>query len=92
VGEAASSEGANQKGRRISHEDAIDARAGWAGRDGFGLRGGGMASGLAGPEAEWAARSAGPKSRKIISELKIGFLNLPRLWKFVEGYLGGILT
>jgi hypothetical protein len=35
---------------------------------------------------------AGPKSRKRISELKIGFLNLPRLWKFVEGDLGGILT
>jgi hypothetical protein len=29
---------------------------------------------------------------KRISELKIGFLNLPRLWKFVEGDLGGILT
>jgi hypothetical protein len=29
---------------------------------------------------------------KGISELKIGFLNLPRLWKFVEGDLGGILT
>jgi hypothetical protein len=28
---------------------------------------------------------------KGISELKIGFLNLPRLWKFV-GDLGGILT
>jgi hypothetical protein len=54
--------------------------------------GGGAASGLAGPEGEWAARSAGPKSRKRISELKIGFLNLPRLWKFVEGDLGGILT
>jgi hypothetical protein len=47
---------------------------------------------LAGLEAEWAARLAGPKSRKRISELKIGFLNLPRLWKFVEGDLGGILT
>jgi hypothetical protein len=23
---------------------------------------------------------------------KIGFLNLPRLWKIVEGDLGGILT
>jgi hypothetical protein len=33
----------------------------------------GMASGLAGPEAEWATRSAGPKSRKRISEVKIGF-------------------
>jgi hypothetical protein len=54
--------------------------------------GGGAASGLARPEAEWAARSAGPKSRKRISVLKIGFLNLPRLWKFVEGDLGGILT
>jgi hypothetical protein len=30
--------------------------------------------------------------RKRISELKIGFLNLLRLWKFVEGDLGGILT
>jgi hypothetical protein len=28
----------------------------------------------------------------MISELKIGFLNLPRLWKFVEGDLGEILT
>jgi hypothetical protein len=54
--------------------------------------GGGAASGRARPEAEWAARSAGPKSRKRISELKIGFLNLPRLWKLVEGDLGGILT
>jgi hypothetical protein len=25
---------------------------------------------------------------KGISRLKIGFLNLPRLWKFVEGDLG----
>jgi hypothetical protein len=47
---------------------------------------------LAGLKAEWAARSAGPKERKRISKLKIGFLNLPRLWKFVEGDLGGILA
>jgi hypothetical protein len=53
--------------------------------------GDGAAHGLAGPEAERAAGSAGPKARKRISELKIGFLNLPRLWKFVEGDLGGIL-
>jgi hypothetical protein len=46
--------------------------------------GGGAASGLAGPEAKWATRLAGTKSRKRISELKIGFLNLPRLWKLVE--------
>jgi hypothetical protein len=44
------------------------------------------------PEAKRAARLAGPKARKLISELKIGFLNLPRLWKFVEGDLEGILT
>jgi hypothetical protein len=55
--------------------------------------GDGAAGGLAGPEAKRAAGSAGPKSRKKrISELKIGFLNLPRLWKYVEGDLGGILT
>jgi hypothetical protein len=41
--------------------------------------GGDTASGRAGPEAKWATRSAGPKSRKRISELEIGFLNLPRL-------------
>jgi hypothetical protein len=47
---------------------------------------GSEASGLAGPKAGGAARSAGPKiKKKRISELKIGFLNLPRLWKFVEG-------
>jgi hypothetical protein len=54
--------------------------------------GDGVASGLAGPEDEWAAGSVGPKARKRISKLKIGFLNLPRLWKFIEGDLGGILT
>jgi hypothetical protein len=32
-------EGANQKGKRISREDATDARAVWAGRDSFGLWG-----------------------------------------------------
>jgi hypothetical protein len=43
-------------------------------------------------------RLSGPQGRpgrkygKRISELKIGFLNLPRLWKFVEEDLGGILT
>jgi hypothetical protein len=29
---------------------------------------------------------------KRISELKLRFLNLSRLWKFIEGDLGGILT
>jgi hypothetical protein len=54
--------------------------------------GGGAAGGLTGPEAERATRLAGPKARKMISELKIGFFNLPMLLKFVEGDLGGILT
>jgi hypothetical protein len=82
-------------GAQLSERRGRGGRLGrrWMGRRGtvFGLRGG-AASGLAGPEAEWAARSVGPKSRKIISELKIGFLNLPRLWNFVEGDFGGILT
>jgi hypothetical protein len=32
-------EGTNQKGKRISRKDTTVARAGWASRDGFGLRG-----------------------------------------------------
>jgi hypothetical protein len=54
--------------------------------------GGGAVGGLAGPEAERAARLAGLKARKKNFRIKIRFLNLPRLWKFVEGDLGGILT
>jgi hypothetical protein len=54
--------------------------------------GDGAADGLAGLEAKRAAGSAGPKIRKKRNFwIKIGFLNLPRLWKFVEGDLGGIL-
>jgi hypothetical protein len=30
--------------------------------------------------------------RKNSFRIKIGFLNLPGLWKFIEGDLGGILT
>jgi hypothetical protein len=53
----------DQKGRRISREDATDVRLG--GPTGtVSAYGGSAASGLAGPEAEWAARSAGPKIRK----------------------------
>jgi hypothetical protein len=32
-------EGANQKGKHISREDATDVWAGWANQDGFGLQG-----------------------------------------------------
>jgi hypothetical protein len=38
--------------------------------------GDGAASGLARPEDERAARLAGPKARKMISELKIGFFRI----------------
>jgi hypothetical protein len=81
-------EGVNQKGKRISREDVTDARARWAGRGGFGLRG------QRGQRAGWARGRVGRKvgraenKEKGIFELKIGFLNLPRLWKFVEGDLG----
>jgi hypothetical protein len=61
-------------------------RAAWAG-----LREKRGQQGLAGPKAEWAARSVGPKVKKKIFELEIGFLNLPRLWKIAQGKLGGIL-
>jgi hypothetical protein len=36
--------------------------------------------------------SRAENKEKGISVLKHGFLNLPMLWKFVEGDLGGILT
>jgi hypothetical protein len=70
----------------------IDARAGWAGWDGFGLRGrhgqrAGWASGRVGRKVGWVKNK-----EKEFSELKIRFLNLPWLWKFVEEDLGGILT
>jgi hypothetical protein len=34
----------------------------------------------------------GRNLRKIPFRIKIGFLNIPRLWKFAQGDLGGILT
>jgi hypothetical protein len=60
---------------------------------GFRPVGDGVASGLAGLRGR-VGRKVGRTEikRKRISELKIGFFNLPRLWKFVEGDLGGILT
>jgi hypothetical protein len=42
-----------------------------------------QASGVAGP--------TGPDVEKNPFRIKIGFLNLQRLWKFVQGDLGGIL-
>jgi hypothetical protein len=66
-------EGVNQRGKRISHEDATDAWAGWAGRA-ISACGDGATGELAGPEAKWATGSVGPKIRKKdISELKLDF-------------------
>jgi hypothetical protein len=82
----------NRKGKRISREDATDAWARWADRDDFGRRG------RRGWWAGWARGQAGrgvgqaENQEKRNFQIKIGFLNLPRLWKFVEGDLGGILT
>jgi hypothetical protein len=59
-GEAASSEGANQKGKCIPVKTRPT--RGLGGPAGVvSAYGGSKASRLAGPKAEWAARSAGPK-------------------------------
>jgi hypothetical protein len=66
-------EGVNRREKRISREDATDARAGWAGQA-ISACWDGVAGGLAGPEAKRAAGSARPKIRKKeISELKLDF-------------------
>jgi hypothetical protein len=56
-------EGVNRKGKRISREDATNARAGWAGWVILSC-GDGAAGGLVGPEAKRATGSVGPKIRK----------------------------
>jgi hypothetical protein len=62
-GEAASSKGANQKGKRIPVKTRPTRELG--GPVGVvSACGGSEASGLAGPKAEWAARSTGLKVRK----------------------------
>jgi hypothetical protein len=40
--------------------------------------------------AGWPLGRLGRSEGKILFRIKIGFLNLPWLWKFVEGDLGGI--
>jgi hypothetical protein len=49
-------EGANRKGKCISHEDATDAWTGWAGQDGFSLRG---------RRGRWAGWARGRAGRKV---------------------------
>jgi hypothetical protein len=39
-----------------------------------------------------AERPDGPKAEENYFRIKFGFLNIQRLWKFVQGDLGGILT
>jgi hypothetical protein len=53
----------NRKGKRISREDATDARAGWAAVTISACRDG-VAGGLAGTEAKRTVGSVGPKIRK----------------------------
>jgi hypothetical protein len=62
---------------------AEQAMADWAGQGGRRWAAGGL-------ENKGGGRDE--NKEKGISELKIGFLNLPRLWKFVEEDLRGILT
>jgi hypothetical protein len=69
----------NRKGKRIFREDATDARAGWAGRGDFSLRGIARPVGWLGQRPNGPQGWPGRKQGKMISELKIGFLNLLRL-------------
>jgi hypothetical protein len=62
-GRRSAREGVNRREKRISREDATDARAGWGGRA-ISACGDGAAGGLAGLEAKRAVGSAGPKIRK----------------------------
>jgi hypothetical protein len=68
-------------------QGATGTQADWAGRDAEAQReeGSGRLE-----KKEWAA--AGTKAEENYFRIKFGFLNIQRLWKFVRGYLGGILT
>jgi hypothetical protein len=71
---------------------AIVMRASWADKVEFGPGEESGQRGRLGQRPSGPQGQPGRKRRKRISELKIGFLNLPRLWKFAQGDLGGILT
>jgi hypothetical protein len=60
-------EDVNRNGKRISREDATDARAGWAGRDNFILRG------RRGRWAGWARRRTGRKVGRAENQEKGNF-------------------
>jgi hypothetical protein len=82
-----------EKAHFCNYANGVRGRSGLGWPVGFGLwerRGQQEPAGL---KAEWAAWSARLKARKKNFRIKNWiFLNLPRLWKFVEGDLGGILT
>jgi hypothetical protein len=65
-------EGVNQRRKRTSTITPMArvGRAAWAGMWASACGRGERPVGPAGPMAEWAARSAGPKAKKRISELK----------------------
>jgi hypothetical protein len=67
------------KGKTYFREDATDARARWAGKSGFGPREERGQRGRLGQRPSGPQGWPGRKRRKRIFELKIRFLNLPRL-------------
>jgi hypothetical protein len=64
-GEATGSGRREPKGKMYFHKRAINTRACWAGRVGFSPREETGQWEPAGPKVGWAARSAGPKIRKM---------------------------
>jgi hypothetical protein len=87
-------EAVNQRRKRTSAITPMArvGRAAWAGLWALACGRGEASGSWLGQKAERAARSAGLKMKKRIFELEIGFWNLPRLWKFAQRDLGGILT
>jgi hypothetical protein len=87
-------EGVNQRRKRTSviTPMARVGRAAWAGLWLWPIEeerpaGAGWAKGLVGRKVGRAE-----SEEEDFFELEIGFWNLPRLWKFAQGKLGGILT
>jgi hypothetical protein len=80
------------KGKTYFHNYAIDTRASWAGEVEFGPWEERGQRGRLGQRPSGPQGRPGRKQGKRISKFKIRFLNLPRLWKFAQGDLGGILT
>jgi hypothetical protein len=80
------------EGKTYFHKYAINTRASWAGKVEFSPREEIGQRGRLGQRPSGPQGQLGRKRRKRIFELKIGFLNLPWLWKFAQGDLEGILT